>query len=173
MTWKELVADPNLRDLPYKIETNEWGQIVMTPTRNKHGAYQFKLAAMVDDLMRQVERAGIVVTESAIQTNKGTKVADVAWYSAERWAIVQDEYDASVAPELCLEIISPDNSTGEIEEKRQLYFAAGAQEVWVCSDQGRLTFYAPSGELVSSALLPDFPKTVAVPTASFPKKQKK
>lgn len=167
MTWQELVADPNLQNLPYKIETNEWGQIVMTPTRNKHGAYQFKLANIVDDLLRQEERQGIVVTESAIQTRKGTKVADVAWYSAERWAVVQDEYDASIAPELCVEIISPGNSSGEIDEKRQLYFTAGAQEVWICGDRGTLTFYASAGEIAASSLVPDFPRTVTVPVSSF------
>jgi hypothetical protein len=31
MQWAEVVEDPNLKDLPYKIELNEYGQIIMTP----------------------------------------------------------------------------------------------------------------------------------------------
>ena len=36
LAWKEIVESPNLKNLPYKIETNEWGQIVMTPASAKH-----------------------------------------------------------------------------------------------------------------------------------------
>ena len=31
LTWEELCRDPNLHDLPFKIETNDRGQIVMSP----------------------------------------------------------------------------------------------------------------------------------------------
>lgn len=31
MQWADLVADSNLENLPYKIELNEHGQILMTP----------------------------------------------------------------------------------------------------------------------------------------------
>jgi len=35
-----------------------------------------------------------------------------------------------IAPEICVEVISPRNSPEEMAEKRALYFAAGADEVW-------------------------------------------
>ena len=38
MNWQEVCADPHLRDLPYKIELNERGQILMTPVRLYHSA---------------------------------------------------------------------------------------------------------------------------------------
>ena len=31
MEWREIVEHPSLKDLPFKIETNERGQIIMTP----------------------------------------------------------------------------------------------------------------------------------------------
>lgn len=40
MNWQEVCADKNLQDLPFKIELNHWGQIVMSPTKNKHSVYQ-------------------------------------------------------------------------------------------------------------------------------------
>lgn len=162
MQWKEVVANPHLQDLPFKIETNEWGQIVMTPARNKHGARQFQIAARLDDFMMRNGYEGSTVTEAAIQTGKGTKVADVAWFSIERWRIVEDEFDASIAPEICVEVLSPGNSTGEIDEKKLLYFAAGAHEVWICDSEGNVTFYTPQGKVAQSKIVPTFPKQISL-----------
>jgi hypothetical protein len=75
MQWKEVIADPNLQNLPFKIETNEWGQIVMTPAKLMHGKYQSLIDGQLQTLM---EQPGETIIECAIQTRKGTKVADVA-----------------------------------------------------------------------------------------------
>lgn len=37
MKWSEVINDKTLQDLPYKIELNEWGHIVMSPVSNLHG----------------------------------------------------------------------------------------------------------------------------------------
>ncbi|MEZ4726168.1 MAG: Uma2 family endonuclease [Caldilineaceae bacterium] len=157
MQWKEVVADPNLRDLPFKIETNEWGQIVMTPAKVMHGKYQLKIGMLLTQLMQE---AGEATIECAIQTGKGTKVADVAWFSADRWQQVQDEYDSSIAPEICVEVISRSNSSEEIQDKKNLYFERGAVEVWTCDAKGKMQFYTQAGEIPSSVLVPHFPKTI-------------
>lgn len=34
MKWQEVCEDKALQDLPYKIELNRWGQIVMSPAKN-------------------------------------------------------------------------------------------------------------------------------------------
>ncbi len=159
MNWQQVVADPNLQDLPYKIELNQWGQIVMTPARIVHGRHQATICALLTDLLRN---KGEVVTECAIQTNKGTKVADVAWFSIARWEQVKDEFDSSIAPEICVEIISPGNSTGEMKTKRKLYFAAGASEVWICNAKGHVKFYTQTEEISTSALAPAFPSVITI-----------
>lgn len=158
LTWEDVCADTRLDDLPYKIETNEWGQIVMSPTRLKHGAFQFEIGR----LLSEQRPDGRVVTESAVRTTKGVKVPDVAWFSAERWAQVRDAFDAPIAPEVCVEVLSPYNATGEIEMKKTLYFEAGAQEVWTCDEDGRLRFFTSDGPLEQSALVPNFPTTIDV-----------
>ncbi len=159
MNWKQLAKDPNLQNLPYKIELNEWGQIVLTSRQVKHGAFQFKIGNILDNLMGD---AGQVVTECAIQTTQGTKVADVAWFSEERWKLVKDDYEASIAPEICVEVRSPGNSSDEMKNKRKLYFASGAGEVWVCDTKGKIKFYDPTGEIRNSILIPAFPKLVTL-----------
>lgn len=158
MQWKDVVTNPSLRDLPFKIETNEWGQIVMTPAKLMHGKYQSLIDGLLQDLM---EQPGETVIECAIQTRKGTKVADIAWFSENRWEQVQDEYDSPIAPEICVEVISPSNSSDEIQEKKQLYIERGAVEVWTCNAKGKMQFYNLAGEMLSSALVPQFPKTIS------------
>jgi len=43
MNWSEVIADSCLQDLPYKIELNQHGAIVMTPASNRHGYLQSEI----------------------------------------------------------------------------------------------------------------------------------
>lgn len=158
MEWSEVIAHPSLRDLPFKIELNEYGEIVMTPTRLKHSAYQLKIGS----LMQMLRHDGITLTECAIKTRQGTKVADVAWFSLERWQGVKDELDSPVAPEVCVEILSASNTNVEMKEKRKLYFARGAQEFWTCDEYGEISFYNSKQKFKRSNLFPEFPNKVEI-----------
>ena len=44
--------------------------------------------------------------------------------------------------------------------KRDLYFKAQAEEFWICSETGAMNFFNPTGELASSSLVPEFPKSL-------------
>lgn len=154
MTWDEICEDPNLRDLPFKIETNQRGQIIMSPARSRHGEYQHELGA----LLRQFLPHGRVVVECPIQTAAGVRVPDVAWTSPER----RQPVIYTLAPEICVEVLSPYNDEAEMAEKRVLYFAAGALEAWICAEDGAMAFYGPAGRLERSALSPEFPARVEV-----------
>ena len=60
------------------------------------------------------------------------------------------------APPICVEVLSPTNTKGEIEGKRELYFERGAREVWVCDLDGKMAFYNPSAP--NSGTLGHLPK---------------
>ncbi|MCP4108533.1 MAG: Uma2 family endonuclease [Desulfobacteraceae bacterium] len=156
MNWQQLCENPDLQNLPYKIELNERGQIIMSPTRLMHGAYQFDIARKIGDLLKK----GKIVTECAVQTRKGTKVADAAWFSPERWEQVREEFDSPIAPEICVEVLSPHNSEKEMRDKKRLYFEKGAEEVWICDEQGNMSFYVKRRKLGRSSLVPEFPKKI-------------
>ena len=158
--WSRALRDPSLRDLPYKIETNEYGQLVMSPLRPLHGYFQVR----VSDLLRDhVTDRGRRIVEFAIETSKGVKVPDVVWISEERWRQFAVDAEASaVAAEICVEVLSASNTKAEIDEKRRLYFEHGALEVWTCDMKGRLRFYDPAGEHSTAALVPTFPSAIAV-----------
>jgi Uma2 family endonuclease len=158
MTWQEIVNNKDLANLPFKIETNEFGQVVMSPTKYIHGIYQVRLAKLIEQFLTN----GITSTETAIATRKGVKVPDVAWSSYAFFNAHRDELELSEAPELCAEIISPSNTVKEISSKRKLFFERGALEVWTCDLNGNMYFYDVDGELEVSKLAPEFPKSIEI-----------
>ena len=34
MEWNQVLEHPSLQNIPFKIELNEWGKVVMTPASN-------------------------------------------------------------------------------------------------------------------------------------------
>ena len=155
MTWETICDDPALQNLPYKIETNRLGQIVMSPARSRRSEYQGEITY----LLRQMLPHGLVLPECPVQTSDGVRVPDVAWSSPER----RQPVIYTLAPEVCVEVMSPHNDEREMTEKRRLYFEAGALECWQCSESGLMSFYSPQGWLESgSALCPSFPARVVV-----------
>jgi hypothetical protein len=61
-------------------------------------------------------------------------------------------------PGRTFEVLSPGNTEAELREKAELYFDAGAVEVWHCADTGRMTFFrsSPSQLMKTSQLCPEF-----------------
>ncbi|PWQ95443.1 Uma2 family endonuclease [Leucothrix pacifica] len=146
MEWAEVINNPLLQNLPFKIELNKWGKILMSPASNNHGRWQFKVGKLLDEK----KGSGEVITECSINTPEGVKVADVAWVSDE--FIEQHGFDTPYhsAPEICVEIVSPSNSAAEMYEKIALYLAQGAKEVWLCDQDGKISYFSADGKIASS-----------------------
>ena len=92
---------------------------------------------------------------------------DVVWISSERQEQVRGHASCPIAPEICVEILSPPNpqaemlGTAEKPGKRELYFQAGAVEFWLCNEKGRMRFFRAQGEVPMSDLCPEFPKCLS------------
>lgn len=157
MTWDDVLEDSSLQNLPYKIELDERGRIVMSPATRFHALY----AGVIADLLRDLKPEGYRTPESPVQTKSGIRVPDMTWISLERHRS-QTGNVFSIAPEICIEVISPSNTAEEITEKIGLYFEAGALEVWTCDLSGQMTFHGIDGILQSSILVPNFPRLVNV-----------
>jgi hypothetical protein len=82
-------------------------------------------------------------------------VPDATWVSAVYAQELETKEPLVLerAPEICVEL---SNSAAEMKEKRALYFAAGAQEVWLCGRDGKMEFYTPDLS-AASRLCPLFP----------------
>ncbi len=149
MLWSDVLADKSLKNLPYKIELNERGHIEMSPASNRHGFLQSELVW----LLRSQLNKGRVITECSVDTPKGVKVADVAWCNDEFVAEHGETTPFMVAPDICIEILSPSNSVKEMQDKVLLYLAKGAKEVWLVSDSGKTVIYQTKGEVAASAFV--------------------
>jgi Uma2 family endonuclease len=155
--WAEVLDDPTLAKIEGRIETDRHGHIVMSPPPAfGHGRYQSEIAY----LLRTLTPDGTVVTECPISTLEGVKAADIAWISDVRLSEIGENICLTEAPEICVEVLSPRNTRAEMAEKKALYFAAGAQEVWFCDQKGRMTFFrgAKSEAQTTSGVCPDFPR---------------
>jgi len=156
MNWQELCDRRDLQNLPFKIELDAQGKVIMSPVKVYHSALQGEIAAA----LKLNRKDGKILTECAIQTRQGTKVADVAWASRETYLVIKDEVECSLAPEVCIEVLSSSNTEEEIEEKKSLYFEKGAKEVWLCNRQGIIEYFDREGKLDKSAFFPLFPQRI-------------
>ncbi len=156
MEWAEVINNPLLKNLPFKIELNKFGKLLMSPASNQHGNIQGRLSGILYNSLP----TGEIITECSIQTSDGVKVADVAWASAEFIAEFGYATPYSKAPELCIEIVSPSNSKTEMAEKVELYLSKGAQEVWVVYENNKIEIFSHTGQTPLSKLAPEVPKKV-------------
>ena len=65
----------------------------------------------------------------------------------------------TLAPEICVEVLSPNNRWANIEAKIGLYREAGAEEVWVVGADRQVWFFGDE-EMAASTLVPEFPTGV-------------
>jgi len=157
--WAEVLRDGELAKLSGRIETNAYGQIVMSPPPSSfHSLRQYRIARQLE-----VELGDQAITECPVITRDGTKAIDAAWCSPERLKEVRGQAAFEIAPEICVEVLSPSNSVEEMRIKRQLYFDAGAIECWVCDLSGQMVYYhldEPETERSESKLCPQFPDKI-------------
>ena len=105
-TWDAICEDPQLQDLPYKLELNGNGELIMNAVKVLH-------AFLVYEIQRhfmQLGPEGFSPPEFQIQTTDGVRSPDVVWISSERRKRTFNESAASIAPEICMEVMSPGNS---------------------------------------------------------------
>ena len=151
--WREIASDRLLGELPYKVEANHRGQIVLSPHRFSHSQLQRAIQKKLDEVLS----GGEVFPECPITTERGVRPADVAWASADRVAEMEETGDPpTLAPEICIEVMPESNDWEEREEKRALYLKAGAEEVWVADEEWNVRFFADE-ELEESLVAEGFP----------------
>lgn len=111
------------------------GEIVyMSPTGHLHGFLESIFDRALGAFVHQHKLGRVFVGEVGIYTQRNpdtVRAADVAFISKERWLQVQSKSYLDVAPDLVVEILSPDDAWSEVMEKLEEYFAIGALSVWI------------------------------------------
>ncbi len=112
--WEEICADLELAKLPGKIESNAHGHVLMMPPASgKHSDHRGEIAFLLRSLI-----GGRALPECPISTLDGVRAADVGWYSEKRFAQVDGQIAFEIAPEICVEVLSPSNTPAEIERQK-------------------------------------------------------
>ena len=169
-TAEELLRTPGLG----RCELVRGELIMMTPAGFEHGRIVSRIGARLEDFVEE-QRLGIVTgAETGFQIGRDpdtVRAPDVGFVRAERVPAGPIRGFFPGAPDLAVEVLSPDDRAGEVLGKVQDWLAAGCRAVWVV-DPARQTVSAyrsrdpmvvwgVSDELSGGDILPGFKVPVA------------
>ena len=113
----------------------------MSPTGRTHGKLCLKLGAVLLDFVESNDLGEALGAETGFTVGRDPDSvlgADIAFVSKERLKGAEDaDKFFPFAPDLAVEVLSPDNRAGELREKIALYFSAGSRMVWVVNPKRR------------------------------------
>ena len=133
-------------DQPYELIEGE--VFAMPPTGLSHGFVSRRVVSQLGDFADQHQLGDVVGAETGFQLSETTvRAADAAFISNEKLATVTDpEKFAPFAPDLAVEIVSPNESAYEIRQKVRAYLEAGTALVWVIyPDSREVIVHYPDG----------------------------
>ena len=125
------------------------GRIVsMTPTGSEHGYIEFNLTTELRSFVRKHKLGWVTGGEVGIYIRRKpdrVRGADIAFISSKRLPELPKGF-LTVAPDLVVEIMSPDDRWQAVREKLGEYFSIGVTWVWVVEPQNRkvLVFRSPT-----------------------------
>lgn len=138
--WRELLDQPGL---PHRFELDEFGELIeMNPPQLPHQRIVHALSKQIESQLGGEPLPGL-----GVLTSIGVRIPDIVWQP--EWS---NQDPANPAPALCVEVLSPDNTRREIEEKTAAYLAAGAREVVIVEMSGRIRYFDARGERTQSSL---------------------
>ena len=117
------------------------GELVrMAPTGYLHGFVEVRFGKVLSIFVDERKLGHVLSGEVGLYTGRDpdtVRGADVTFISNERLAQVQSHSYLDVAPELIVEVMSPDDRWYDINDKLAEYFDVGVQIVWVADPQRR------------------------------------
>lgn len=138
LTAEELLA-LNLRDK--RTELVRGRLVVREPAGFRHGVVAAELAGLLRSFVRQHKLGVVVAAETGFKlfTDPDTvRAPDVGFIRAERVPDPLPRGYGSLAPDLAVEVLSPDDRPGEVLEKVADWLNAGSSVVWVIDPERKL-----------------------------------
>lgn len=177
MTGEELFRRPDLE--PCELVN---GRVVPTmPTGDEHGDVELELGMRLRAYGKESKRGRAIGGEVGIYIRRDpdtVRAADIVFISRERDLRPRAKGYLEIAPELVVEVLSPEDRWNKVKEKLEDYFSAGVDRVWVLVPMHRriLVYRSPTefvqldeGQvLTDEELLPGFSVPVAELFAGSP-----
>jgi len=146
------------------------GRIVpMTPAGVPHGIYEGNFYLALRQFVDEHDLGVVAAGEVGIYTKRNpdtVRGADVVFISHERNRQRSSSGYLDVAPDLVVEILSPNDRWTDVMDKLREYFAIGVRLVWVADPGARSVFayrsltdvreFTAADELVGDDVLPGF-----------------
>lgn len=143
-------------------------------TGDDHAGIEINIGAELREYARTTKSGKVRGGEIGIYLQRNpdkVRGADVLYISNERYAQKKSSSALDVAPELVVEIMSPDDSWSEVTEKIRDYFAIGVRLVWIADPKLRNVFayrsltdvsvFTENDTLTGDDVLPGFSVKVA------------
>ena len=151
------------------------GRIVpRSPTGGEHGSLESDLGFVLRHFVQEHNLGWVMTGEVGIYTRRHpdrVRGADVVFLSKERWPNRPPKGFLEVAPDLVVEIMSPNDRWQDVRQKLAEYFAIGVRWVWIVEPENHtvLVFrtitdmqqYGMNDMLVGEGILEGFTLTVA------------
>ncbi len=136
-------ADELLRlRLPNKrVELVQGVLVVREPAGSRHGLVAMSLGVELGVYVKRTGAGGVFAAETGfkLSTNPDTvRAPDVAFVTRERLPSPGATGYAELAPDLAVEVLSPDDRPGEVLAKVADWLSAGTRLVWVIDPWRRL-----------------------------------
>ena len=142
---QELLTAEEFSRLPNPIDGSRQelvrGEVItMPPPSHVHGRVQQSIGLrlgiyLLQHPMGQITQNSGIITETGPDSVRGP---DVSFWSLERMPLdAEPVVYANVAPDLCVEVLSPGNRPRRMQEKIREYFASGVRMVWMVNPELR------------------------------------
>lgn len=176
MAISETVQEPITGDAFFQMQDTGGCELVqgrvirVSPASKRHGAIAMTIGALLYTHVKKHKLGKTYAAETGvyIQRNPDTvRAPDAMFISNEREAQSNDPIKfIDIAPDLAVEVLSPNDTWTEVETKIEEYFSAGVRLIWAIDPKQEIVaIYHPNGErirltktdtLTGSDVLPDF-----------------
>jgi Uma2 family endonuclease len=138
-----------LRDDDHRYELWDGELWRMSPTKKRHGRGTTRAALKLGRYLEAHPLGALYIGEVGFRVGPRARLVcpDVAYVSHERDAPVGDDEFFPYAPDLAIEVLSPDNTLPKVRRKARAYLASGARLVWAVDPRRQtVTVYRPGAE---------------------------
>jgi Uma2 family endonuclease len=148
--------------------------IKMSPASGRHGAIAMTIGALLYTHVKAHKLGKTYAAETGVYIRRNpdtVRAPDAMFISNEREAQINDPIKfIDIAPDLVVEVLSPNDTWTEVETEIDEYFSAGVRLIWAIDPKQEIVaVYHPSGErsrltkndtLTGGDVLPEFSVSV-------------